>query len=121
MKSLHLPASIGDPLQNGNIGGDDQPGDVRKDGATFTPIKSVQTLAVNSVPSPLPGENTAIYYDQSSKKYYEISGNSWVEVNSSKMSKILEDKSYIDMPNLSGLVFLNPRNIFWGVKFSLDF
>lgn len=121
MKSLHLPAGIGDPLKYGNIAGDDQPGDVRKDGTTFTPLKSIQVLDVSGVPLPLPGENTAIYFDQSSKKYYEISGNAWVEVSSSKMSKILDDKSYIDMPNLSGLVFLNPRNIFWGVKLSLDF
>jgi hypothetical protein len=30
MKSLHLPAAIGDPLGYGNIPGNDRPGDYRK-------------------------------------------------------------------------------------------
>mgnify|MGYP005838281099 CR=1 FL=1 len=31
------------------------------------------------------------------------------------------NKSYIDMPNQEFLTFLNPRDIFWGVKLSVDF
>jgi hypothetical protein len=31
-----------------------------------------------------------------------------------------EDKPYIDMPNLGYTAFLNPRDIFWGLKFSLE-
>jgi hypothetical protein len=31
-----------------------------------------------------------------------------------------KDKSYIDMPNFEFLTFLNPRDIFWGLKVSFD-
>jgi len=31
-----------------------------------------------------------------------------------------DDKPYIDMPNLYQLAFLNPRNIFWGIRISYD-
>jgi len=32
-----------------------------------------------------------------------------------------KNKSYIDMPNQEFLTFLNPRDIFWGLKLSVDF
>ncbi len=32
-----------------------------------------------------------------------------------------KNKSYIDMPNLSYLTFLNPRDVFWGLRFSFEF
>lgn len=32
-----------------------------------------------------------------------------------------KNKSYIDMPNLSYLTFLNPRNIYWGLRFTVEF
>lgn len=32
-----------------------------------------------------------------------------------------KNKSYIDMPNLSYLTFLNPRNIYWGLRLTVDF
>ncbi|MBI5463736.1 MAG: TonB-dependent receptor, partial [Ignavibacteriales bacterium] len=38
MRSLHLPAGIGDRLSYGNIPGDDRPGDYRNFGVEFVPI-----------------------------------------------------------------------------------
>jgi len=32
-----------------------------------------------------------------------------------------KNKSYIDMPNQEFFAFLNPRDIFWGLKFTVDF
>jgi outer membrane receptor protein involved in Fe transport len=32
-----------------------------------------------------------------------------------------KNKSYIDMPNQEYFAFLNPRDIFWGLKLSFDF
>jgi len=76
MKSLHLPADIGDPLGYGNIPGDDRPGDVRK--GPYIPWN----------------ENAS----EDQKKEWR------------------KNKSYIDMPNQEFLNFLNPRNIFWGLR-----
>ena len=32
----------------------------------------------------------------------------------------LKNKSYIDMPNQTFLTFLNPRDIFWGLRVTLE-
>jgi hypothetical protein len=81
MKSLHLPAEIGDPLGYGNIAGDDRPGDYRKG-----PY--------------IPWDPNA---SDSQKKEWE------------------DNNSYIDMPNQEYFTFLNPRDVFWGLKLSFDF
>ena len=36
-----------------------------------------------------------------------------------RVSDVLETKAYIDMPNQGYLNFLNPRNVFFGVRISL--
>jgi len=115
MKSLHLPAEIGDPLKYGNIPGNDKPGEVRKEGAVFTPVVST---TLTSVTSP---QTTAIYYDQTTKKYYEYRNGAFVDADQTRLQKVLDDKSYIDMPNMDYFVFLNPRDIFWGLRISFDF
>jgi len=45
----------------------------------------------------------------------------WQVVDRSRLQKVLDDKAYIDMPNLTTFTFLNPRNIFYGVRLSFDF
>jgi hypothetical protein len=117
MRSLHLEDGIVDSRFGYiNIPGSDKPGDVRKDGTSYTPIVAVGNLsAVSNIVS------SAIYYDASQKKYMEYKNNAWSEVESARVNKILDDKSYIDMPNMDYFVFLNPRDIFWGIKLSFEF
>ncbi|MBW7886879.1 MAG: TonB-dependent receptor [Bacteroidetes bacterium] len=119
MKSLHLKSEMYDSRSGYiNIPGSDQPGDTRKDGVAFTPIEPVGVVTDLS-PSQI--QPTAIYWEKNTGKYLQYNGSTWNEVSSSKMSQILDDKSYIDMPNLSSFVFLNPRDIFWGLKVSFEF
>jgi len=115
MKSLHLPASIGDKLRYGNVPGKDQPGDVRKDGVDFVPIESVVRIE-----SATPNER-AIFYDQSQEVYFQYVDGVWVEADDSTLNQVLDDKAYIDMPNQTYFTFLNPRDIFFGVNFSYNF
>lgn len=115
MKSLHLPAEIGDPLNYGNIAGDDQPGEVRADGVAYYPIVST-TIA--SVTNP---QTTAIYFDQATKAYYEYRNGTFAKADPTRLQKVLDDKAYIDMPNMDYFVFLNPRDIYWGLKISFEF
>ncbi|MFZ4619588.1 MAG: TonB-dependent receptor [Bacteroidota bacterium] len=119
MKSLHLKSEMYDDRMGYiNISGDDKPGDVRREGAAFTPIEAVGNIA--SIPS---GQiqKTAVYWDKASGRYMQYDGTNWNPADAAKVSKILDDKSYIDMPNLESFVFLNPRDIFWGMKVSFDF
>lgn len=116
-QSLHLPDGIVDPDKFGyvNIPGDDQPGDYRKPGAPFTPIEA--RVDLSQVKDP---KSSVIYWEKNRGKYFEYKNGDWQEVESGRIDKILDDKSYIDMPNQEFLSFLNPRNIFWGLRFSLE-
>lgn len=116
MRSLHLPSSIENDIGNSyiNIPGDDKPGEYRKSGE-FTPIVTVASLTG----TPQAGRENAIYWERSSKTYYEFKGDEWVKVEDGKMKKILDNKQYIDMPNLSYFSFLNPRMIYFGLKLSV--
>ncbi len=80
MKSLHLPAEIGDPLGYGNIPGNDVPGDYRT--------------------------GAFIAWDENA--------------SAAQKDEWTKNKSYIDMPNQDYFSFLNPRDIFWGLKLSVD-
>ena len=111
MKSLHLPESD----DWNNIVGNDRPGDYRKEGVAYQPIE--QTADVLDEANPAEG---VIYYERNWGRYMEYVDNSWVPVDKEKMNKVLDDKAYIDMPNQTSFNFLNPRQIFFGLKLSFD-
>ncbi len=121
MKSLHLPEGVGDKLLYGNIGGDDMPGDYRNTGIEFTPIISTMSKdAIGNFVNPVVGREKFIHFDQSTKKYFEFINNTWQEADKIKIDKMLSDKSYIDMPNLNYFTFLNPRDIYFGIKINFE-
>ena len=117
MRSLHLPSDIGDELSGSyiNIPGEDNPGDYRSSGE-FTPI--VPVADVNNVTNPADG---AIYWDKTSQSYFEHSGDQWTAVDDGRVNTIIENKQYIDMPNQAFFTFLNPRNVYFGLKLSINF
>lgn len=109
--SLHLPES--DDYEN--IVGNDRPGDYRKPGVPYQPI--IQVGDVNTL-GPDQIMDNVIYYDSQMGEYMEYRNNGWVEVDKKRMDKILKDKAYIDMPNLTSFHFINPRDIFFGITIS---
>jgi outer membrane receptor protein involved in Fe transport len=110
--SLHFPAS----LAYNNIVGKDKVGDYRKEGVDFQPIEQVGNIGGVQNPNA-----AVIYYDRSSGRYMNYVNNAWAEVESGRMKKILDDKAYIDMPNQTSFNFLNPRDIFIGLRASFEF
>ena len=116
MRSLHLPSNT-KGLNYVNIPGDDQPGDYRKSGVAYVPIVTANDVTTIADPNV-----NDLYYEASSKRYlrYTASGD-WVDEQKSRVNKILDNKAYIDMPNQKYLTFLNPRDIFFGIKLSFDF
>ncbi len=118
MKSLHLPEDIvnSETQKYNNVPGDDQPGDYRVAGADYTPIEAVSNISI--IEAPIEG---LIYFDAQTRRYYEFSSDGgWERSEEKKIHQVLEDKSYIDMPNYSFFTFLNPRNIFFGLKFNIS-
>jgi outer membrane receptor protein involved in Fe transport len=118
MKSLHLPEDIvsHDTQKYYNVPGSDQPGDYRATGADYTPIEAVSNI--NNIEKPTEG---LIYYDSNTRRYFEYSSAAgWERSDEKKIQQVLDDKSYIDMPNYGFFTFLNPRNIFFGLKFNIS-
>jgi len=127
-QSLHLPGDTEGVKQFGyiNIPGDDRPGEYRDDGVAFVPIIARANYQDNV--SDYLNPNYLYYFTQAAdgvhgtgyhQMYYDDSGKAhFRRADQSYVDQVLEDKAYIDMPNLSYFTFLDPRNIFWGLKIS---
>ncbi len=109
-RSLHLPESNA----YDNIPGSDRVGTYRKKNVAYQPMESRGSLDS-------PGEPEVIYYYLETKDYWEYIDNDWQLVEQAKIDKILKDKAYIDMPNFDSFTFLDPRQVFFGVRLSYDF
>jgi len=116
IESLHLPGSTGgiEDFTYVNIPGDDQLGDYRDYNVDYVPIEAVRDIS--SVASPV---SDLVYYDAASRNFYEYGTDGWNAVDKSKIDKIIDDKAYIDMPNFSFFTFLDPRDIYLGLKFNI--
>jgi hypothetical protein len=114
MYSLHLPADQGDDLAYGNIPGDDRPGEMRATGVAFQPMRHLDYTSTGSL------QQGVIYYRPSDGEYLEFNGTTLVEADKAYVKEVLDNKAYIDMPNLTSLIALNPRNIFFGLNVSFN-
>jgi len=110
--SLHLPESD----DYDNIAGDDKIGDYRKPDVDFQPME--QRQVINTISDV--GRDGVIYYEGSTETYLEYVDGTWQEVEAGRLNQILEDKAYINMPNLSTFWFLNPRKIYFGLRLTFD-
>ncbi len=111
MQSLHFPES--DAYDN--IPGNDRVGNYREPGVDYQPM-----LYQTQIDPTKAGKDRAIYYEGNSGKYFEYTNSQWREVDSKRLKKVLDDKAYIDMPNASTYWFLDPRDIFFGLRVSFN-
>jgi outer membrane receptor protein involved in Fe transport len=110
--SLHLPES---PAYK-NIPGSDKAGDYRKEGVPYQPMEWTEILANQTNPLP-----NVIYYEKVTGKYWDFVNNAWAEVDPNRLNQVLNDKAYIDMPNMTSFWFLDPRQIYFGITATIDF
>lgn len=110
MTSLHLPSAEKDEYTN--IPGNDRVGAFRKPGVPYQPMFSMANRATQQ---PLPG---VIYYERATQTFLEFVNGNWTQVDQSRIDRILDDKAYIDMPNLTYQTFLNPRAFYFGLRIS---
>ncbi|MDZ7261452.1 MAG: TonB-dependent receptor, partial [candidate division KSB1 bacterium] len=110
--SLHLPPSEA----YDNIPGTDRIGTYRKEGVAYQPM--FPRGAINYEQDT--GDPGVIYYDKATGRYVEYVDGAWRDVEKGRLKKILDDKAYIDMPNLDSFTFLNPRQIFFGIRVSFN-
>ncbi|HPG41212.1 MAG TPA: TonB-dependent receptor [bacterium] len=109
--SLHLPKN----KAYNNIPGNDKVGDYREDDVKFQPIEAVGTI--DGKTNPVEG---VFYYEKTTQKYMYYADGNWKDVPENTIKKVLEDKAYINMPNQDSFNFLNPRQIFFGLRMSFD-
>ena len=117
MQSLQMDDDIAGELGYNYFEGNDLPGDVRKDGTDFVPFEWISNVMQLTSPSERP-----IYFDSATDSFVQWTEESgWAAVNQSFYDDVIENKQYIDMPNLSHYIFLNPRDLFIGINVSYDF
>ncbi len=129
MWSLHLPEDIFDQLNAVDaskpyaekeglpyiwVPGDDRPGVFRHPDVAYQPIEAFQSLSTVSDPN-----TTAWYWAADTGTYSRWNGSSFEEVPQNEVNKVLEDKAYIDMPNIRFNTFLNNRRITLGIRVTL--
>ena len=129
MWSLHLPEDIFDQLNAVDetlpyaektglpytwVPGNDRPGVFRDPDVVYQPIEAVKSLTGVS-----DANMTAWYWAADTQTYSRWTGSSFEEVPAGDVDKVLEDKAYIDMPNLRFNTFLNNRRITLGIRVTL--
>jgi hypothetical protein len=122
MESLHLPAfepGVDRQLGYINVPGNDKPGNYRKEGVEFQPIVGIGKR--EELLDPQNQKTRPFYYVKAEGQYYQMVNGNWQVVDPSRLNQVLDDKAYIDMPNMDTFTFLNPRRFFFGVLLGFDF
>ena len=110
LRSLHLPES--DDYQT-NIPGSDKIGAYRSYDVVFQPMQRIPDR--ESITAP---KESVIYWEFDSRQYLVYRDGAWSPADSQVVDQVIKDKAYIDMPNQSFLTFLDPRDIYWGIRLS---
>jgi outer membrane receptor protein involved in Fe transport len=116
-QSLHLPES---PAYD-NIPGNDKYGSFRKPDVEYQPMRAISNRSDLENP-----DTRVVYYDRTEAvnggyKWWQYNEqNGWQQVDKKNINQYLDEKAYIDMPNVSCFNFLDRRNITVGLKVSLE-
>jgi hypothetical protein len=113
LKSLHLPEDMNQYY--GQIPGSDRPGDYRAEGVAYQPMVYTKNLSEVATKYATP-----IYYEYTTRSYYRWVNNAWQPANQSEVDQVLKDKAYIHMPTQDWWNFLNPRDVYFGLRMSFD-
>lgn len=110
LRSLHLPES--DDYQT-NIPGNDKIGAYRSYDVAYQPMQRIPDRETLTAP-----KEGVIYWEFDSRQYFVFRDGAWSTADSQVVDQVIKDKAYIDMPNQSFLTFLDPRDIYWGIRLS---
>jgi hypothetical protein len=108
LRSLHLPES---PYYD-NIVGSDRVGAFRDYSVPFQPMRRIENR------TGIAPESHVIYYERASGSWIVYRDGAWAAADPNRVQEVLDARAYIDMPNQSFLAFLNPRNVFVGLRLS---
>jgi len=106
--SLHYPWEAN--LQKG----EDKWGVYRDWDTEYRPMYSISSLS-NVQVTP---QSHEIYFEESSETYWKWDDaiDNWESISQAKIDGFIEDKAYIDMPNLQSMTFLSPQQVTFGIR-----
>jgi len=121
-ESLQFPAEVYEELGFNHLAGDDRLGDYRPEDVDYQPM-DYQYAACNLDGSAIGGVEGVYYWIEQESKYmsYSETDHAWTEIPDSDVQKVLDKKAYINNPPNESLMFLAPRDLFFGVKLSYNF
>ena len=113
LRSLHLPDS---PYYS-NVIGDDVVGDYREADVAYQPMsRIVSREQFNNSRRP---DDKTIYFEDDSNAWIVYRDGVWEAADMGVVREAIDKKAYIDMPNQGFLTFLNPRDVYFGIRISL--
>jgi len=123
IESLHFPTAAYEETKKKHISPTHYPDgtkkkadkylDYRPMGVAYQPLYYATNTTQITDPS-------MIYYLEQTGSWNRLEGGAIVQVPDSEIIQILESKAYIDNPANTAYMFLNPRNIYVGLQFSID-
>jgi hypothetical protein len=121
LASLHLSKDTFKDIDTGRdpylfVYGNDRPGDYRKDHIEFHPIEVFNAVEEISIRTAL---ERPLYYvrdGQGGGTYYWLRNGEIRPADESFVNWVLDNKAYIDMPNIQSFRFLNPRRVNLGLR-----
>ena len=124
MASLHLPNSAFNDLKSYElpymfIAGDDRPGDYPKDNVKYVPINIVRGSYLLPPSSIMDTRDVnELYYIYNNSSYMQFVDGEWQIADPEFVQKVLVNKAYINMPDNTQSIFLNPFGLKIGVRVS---
>lgn len=134
LRSLQFKEGVYKEISENHIAGDDKIGDYKPFDVDYQPMEWIQSFSDFTNPDERVYyyvgdlEDLANYFpdvdatDKISKydRYVQYVDGEWVRVSRSEVKEVIENKAYIFNPVNESFMFLNPRDIFLGIKLSFE-
>lgn len=121
-ESLQFPQEVYEELGDRHIAGNDRLGDYRPEDVEYQPMDDLNSIYLADGSFAAADEGT-YYYVWEEEKYmgYNAADGSWFDIADSDVLDALDNKAYIYNPPNESFMFLNPRDIFVGIRVSYNF
>jgi len=122
-ESLQFKEEVYEELGFKHLAGDDRLGEYRDPDVDYQPMDYINAAYQDDDKLIPYAEDEGVYFwvDEENAYMTYSATDGWTDVSDSEVQKVLDDKAYIYNPPNESLTFLNPRDIFMGLKLSYNF
>ncbi len=134
LNSLQFNSDVYKEISENHISGNDKIGDYRPTDVDYKPMEWISKFSdfttpdeqayyyvgdINDLINYFPGENISSNISRN-ERYVQYVNGQWVRVPRNDVKNALDDKAYIYNPVNESFMFLNPRDVFIGIKLSIE-